>query len=327
MHFKKLLKEILNLEIFDTFPPVLLDIGASGAQRELWKKISKYSICIAFDADNREISYIEKTTSNYRKLFVFNCIVSDKNTPQIDFYLTESPYCSSTLEPNLNELKNWAYSEKFNITEKVKIKSQSLMDSLKEVNINYIDWFKSDSQGTDLRLFNSLHSDISKKVIAAEFEPGFINSYKGEDRLSDLIKEFEKKDFWLSNMTVKGSQRLTKNQLDKYFKSNLIKKLAQFSHKTSPGWAELIYLNDFNKNDFSVREYLLGWIFATILKQHGFAILLIEKLIAQKIDDEKFNMLLKKMHSYSLNKIKKNILELKFFPFIIIKIKQLAGIQ
>ncbi len=325
MSLNGIIKKVLSLKEFREASPVLVDIGASEAIHKLWKKISKYSTCIAFDADDREIGYIEKISSDFKKLYVFNCIVSDKDSPKISFFLTNSPYCSSTLEPNLNELENWAYSDKFNVTKNIEIKAKTLFSSLEELNINRIDWFKSDSQGIDLRLFNSLPLEINKKIIVAEFEPGFINSYKGEDKLSDLIKDFESKEFWLSNAKVKGSQRITKNQLDKYFNSEISKKLGQFSHKTSPGWAELIYLNNFNKNNFSIREYLLGWIFSTILNQHGFALLLTEKLSSEY--QENYAKLVDEMKSYSIKRIKKNILTLKFLPFVFIKIRQLIGLQ
>ena len=53
---------------------------------------------------------------------------------------------------------------------------------MKELEIKSFDWFKTDSQGTDLRLFKSIGETLIPKIIVAEFEPGFINSYLGEDK-------------------------------------------------------------------------------------------------------------------------------------------------
>ena len=59
-----LIEEILNKEELIKQPPILIDIGASGEINENWKLLAKYSICLAFDPDNRDIDYIEKEKSD-----------------------------------------------------------------------------------------------------------------------------------------------------------------------------------------------------------------------------------------------------------------------
>jgi hypothetical protein len=142
---------------------------------------------------------------------------------------------------------------------------------LEQVKINYIDWIKTDSQGLDLRIFNSVPKKIREKILAAEFEPGIIDSYHGEDKLYSFLQKIEKKNFWMSNATVKGSQRISNEELQMFSGSPFVQKMIYFSHKISPGWVEIMYLNTFEK-EFSLREYLLGWVFATIEEQHGFAL-------------------------------------------------------
>ena len=327
MNFNRIIDELFNLDELTNHPPVLIDIGASESTHKLWKKFSKYSICIAYDADDRQIGYTEKVTKEFKKLYVYNCIVTNRYDSKTEFFLTESPFCSSTLEPDTENLKVWAYAGKFKVIHRIELNAKNLNESLKEVNLEKVDWFKSDSQGTDLRLFNSLSKELSEKIIVAEFEPGFINSYKGEDKLSDILKDFENKQFWLSEITIKGPRRITQNQLDKYFNSSIMKKLAQFSHKTSPGWAELIYIRRMDEGNFSIREFLLGWIFSTVLNQHGYALQLVDILLNKNEKDENLLKLLHKMKKYSIKRIKRNILLIKFLPSLLIKSKQLLGIH
>ena len=91
-----------------------------------------------------------------------------------------------------------------------------------------------------------------------------------------------------------------------------------FSQKKSAGWAEIAYINSFSdKNLFTKREYLLAWVFSTIQKQHGFAFML-----AQKAQQLFTDLLFKELEKHSENKIKLNIIFLRFFPAVIIKIKQ-----
>jgi hypothetical protein len=308
--------EIFNRTEFVNNPPVLVDIGASGKIHSKWKKIAKYSVCIAFDADNREFGYVENVASGFKKLYVYNCIVSDKSTDKIEFYLTKSPYCSSTLEPDLKALAEWSFADKFSIEKKVSLNNITLSKVLENLKIDRIDWFKTDSQGIDLRLFKSLSSDMQNNIIVAEFEPGFIDAYKNEDKLYDVVNYMSSRNFWMSDFITKGAERLTQSDLSDLTKYNFLKKLVQFSHRKSPGWAEITYLNSFNNNQ-TLRDYLLGWVFSVIHKQYGFSLKLAEEGIS-KFDSKIFEA----MKRHSLRKIKNDFYRLKFYKSIIEKISK-----
>jgi FkbM family methyltransferase len=309
-----IIDEILNRPEFVNDPPVLIDIGASGKIHSKWKKIAKYSICIAFDADDREFGYVENAASGFRKLYVYNCIVSDKESDKIDFYLTKSPYCSSTLEPDSATLAEWSFADKFIIEKNSRLNNITLSKVLQNLNISKIDWFKTDSQGIDLRLFKSLSNEIQDKVIVAEFEPGFIDAYKTEDKLFNIVGYMSSRNFWLSDFNTKGAERLTQEVLSGITHYKFLKKLIQFSHRESPGWAEMTYINSF-RNNHTIRDYLLGWVFSIIHKQYGFSLQLAEEG-KRKFNDNIFDG----MKRHSLRKIKSDLFKLKFYKSIIEKL-------
>jgi hypothetical protein len=261
--------KILERSEFTHEPPILLDIGASGSLHEKWKEIAKFSICIAFDADDRETNFVETETENYRKLYVFNRIVTDRDTSELDFYLTKSPYCSSALQPDQDKIKDWEFAELFAVEKTVRLRAVTLKEVLKGLRLNKIDWFKTDSQGTDLRLFRSLGEDVIANVLAAEFEPGIVDVYRGEDKLHHLMSFMEAKPFWLSDMRVLGLRSVSQDVLKRLRGSE---KVALQALRTSPNWAELTYLNSFSGGTFSKRDHLLGCIFAIIERQFGFAL-------------------------------------------------------
>jgi FkbM family methyltransferase len=306
-----IIDEILNRPEFVNDPPILVDIGASGKIHAKWKKIAKYSVCIAFDADDREFGFVENAASGFRKLYVYNCIVSDKESDRIDFYLTKSPFCSSTLEPDTPALSEWSFADKFIIEKKISLNNITLSKVLENLNISKIDWFKTDSQGIDLRLFKSLSNEIQNKVIVAEFEPGFIDAYKIEDKLYNIVGYMSSGNFWLSDFITKGAERFAQTDLSSITQNNLLKKLIQFSHRKSPGWAEMTYINSF-KNNAPLRDYLLGWVFSVIHNQYGFSLKLAEEG-KRKFDYKIFN----EMKHYSLRKIKNDLFKLKFYKSII----------
>jgi hypothetical protein len=252
-------------------PPVLLDVGASGEIHPKWQKIAKYSICIAFDADDREFGYTVNEAKGYRKLYVFNTLVTNSTTPEADFYLTRSPYCSSLLEPDHASLDRYNFGNLFEITKTVRLKTVHLQHALREIGIDKIDWFKTDSQGTDLRIFASLGEEITNRVLVAEFEPGIIDGYKGEDKLCNLMSFMDNRPFWMNDINICGVQRISKEAL---VDLSLRKVQPSLNVRKSPCWAEVSYFNSFGVQAcyLDLRDYLLGWIFALIEGQTGFAL-------------------------------------------------------
>jgi hypothetical protein len=309
---KNIFHKILSEPELKEKPPVLVDIGASEQIHKKWKKIAKYSVCLAFDADERDFQFIEKEQSSFRKLFVYNCIALDKDQNKAEFFLTSSPYCSSVLQPDLVSLKPYLFSHLFEVQKKVELNSIHIQKALDNAKLDYVDWFKSDSQGIDLRLFKSLDERIRNRVLVAEFEPGIIDAYIGEDKLYSVLKELIDEGFWLSDIKIKGVARLPKEFLDDEFKSSTLKKLVKESLKKSPGWGEMTFINSFENAEFSRRQYLLGWLFSTLEKHHSFAFVLASR------GYEKFNSeLFSELKNYSRSQMKKEIYRLKFLPSLI----------
>ncbi|TMI90030.1 MAG: hypothetical protein E6H08_15695 [Bacteroidetes bacterium] len=261
----KIIESILQMELFRSRPPVLIDIGASGEINPKWKQIAPYSICIAFDADDREFNISEQDNKAYKKLITFNRIVTAEPIDKADFYLTNSPFCSSLLEPDAVNLKPWIFSSFFSTEKKIQLPAITLIQALSQIKIDYIDWFKTDTQGTDLRLFKTLPTKISDHILAAEFEPGIIDAYRGEDKIYSVMEYLHQHKFWLSSMEPKGVQRIDPNYKGKFSSFSLRKII-----RRSPCWAEVTYLRQPVLN--GKREILLLYIFALLEKQYGFAL-------------------------------------------------------
>lgn len=290
-------------------PVVLVDIGASERVHRKWRTISRHSICLAFDADEREFKFVEKEQSNFNKLYIYNCIALDKDISKSVFFLTKSPYCSSTLKPNTEKLGLQIFSDLFKIEKKVELNSIHIQQALDNAKLDYVDWFKTDSQGIDLRLFNSLDEKIKSKMLVAEFEPGIIDAYINEDKLYAVIKELSDSGFWLSDIKVRGVARLPKEYFESEFKGNIRRKLIKESLKKAPGWAEMTFINSFENSFLGRREYLIGWLFCSLEKHHSFAFVL-----AQQGSDKFGSSLFEELKNYSKLQIKRELYKLKFIP-------------
>jgi hypothetical protein len=301
-----IIDKIMRSEYFRDQPPVLIDIGASGGIHSKWKCISKYACCVAFDADDREFRISEETNKDYKKLIHINRIVTASPSGNTPFYLTDSPFCSSLLEPDEEKLRPWLFKPLFEVKKITSLPTVTLGETLLSANISYIDWFKVDTQGTDLRLYKSLPARIQETILFAEFEPGILDAYKDEDKLYSVMQEMHTQGFWLSSMNVKGTQRLQNSyalQIGGFLSERII--------RTSPGWAELTYFR--NPEGLSIRNLLLMFVFALLERQYGFALELADKGIQQYRDP-----LLDECRQSVLKKIQK---EKKKIPLILLKRK------
>ncbi|TAE49438.1 MAG: FkbM family methyltransferase [Cytophagia bacterium] len=314
-----MLEKIFSLRELQTQPPILIDIGASGEIHSLWKKIAKYSICIAFDADKRDFNPKGEQTSAYKKLYIYNALVAESEQKSAKFYLTKSPHCSSLLKPDTESLKDTAWASRFEIDKIIELPTTTLSSVLKKLNLSYVDWFKTDSQGIDLRLFKSLDENIIKKTLIAEFEPGIIDCYEGEDKMWSVLAYMqERKDFWLSNLVIKGSQKIDEKNLNTFSKRSFWRKLVMFSLPKMAGWGEMTYLNELkDDSDFSKRDYLLAYSFAIIIGQFGFALTTAQKA-QKKFKDDIFI----EMEKYARKKMNRNVWQLKFWWAVQVKFKK-----
>jgi hypothetical protein len=266
-----LIDDVCALPELRDFPPVLLDIGASGKIHPKWKKIARHAVCLAFDPDSREMGYAVREADGFKKLIIFGKAATAGDYENVDFFLTRSPFCSSTLRPNAAALSDWHFAPFFEVEQETELPAINLAKALSDCGITKVDWFKTDSQGTDLRLFASLGPAIIERVLVAEFEPGILDAYLGEDKMWQVLSFMEGRPFWLSELNPQLAKRVRGESLGNI--SPLLRRLAQAALAGSPGWCEMTYLNTFrNRETLSKRDYLLGWIFAALEKQHGFAL-------------------------------------------------------
>jgi hypothetical protein len=306
-----LIDVVLQSPEFEAAPPVLIDVGASGGLNPAWRELAKYSVCIAFDADDREMVQTRRASKVYKELYIYNRALAAGPEGTSDFYLTAAPPCSSLLPPNTKSLAAWEFAGRFSVLRKENIRTIHLSTVIQELGLQRVDWFKTDSQGTDLRLFLSLGESLIRKVLVAEFEPGIIDAYEGEDKLWQLMSCLDQRPFWMADMTIRGSSRIRKNQIRGFstFEQNYLVHLL----KTSPIWAEVAYLNSFVLEELDHRDFLLGWVCASIKRQHGFAL----ELAAtgkRRFQDAMFETLEK----HSLRAIRSSYLNLPaYFPLLL----------
>jgi FkbM family methyltransferase len=267
----ELVERILSGPELTADPPVLIEVGASGGTNAKWRALAPFSICIAFDPDTRAMQAVHAETSGYRRLHIVPAAAAADDVSEAEFHLTRSPYCSSRLRPDAAALGNWSFARLFDVERTVRVPCVGLQKALRDAGVSRVDWFKSDSQGTDLRLFQSLGEARCLRTLAVEFEPGIIDAYEGEDKLSAVLAAMDRPEFWLCDLDIRGTLRMSPEEAVRLEdgRAGLLSTVL----RSSPGWGEMTYLNTFHgSGPFTKRDWLLGWVIASTREQHGFAL-------------------------------------------------------
>lgn len=256
--------------------PVLIDIGASGAPPKIWEEIAQHSVYIGFDPDLREIHEVPE--SRFHKWIIVNeAITSNEGRDEVLFYFTNSPYCSSTLKPDSKSLSNFLFSDLFVVEREAKVRATTLDSVMERLSLPYIDWLNTDSQGTDLRIFDSLKPEVRSRVLAVDIEPGLVSAYVGEDLFVEAHKDLTQNGFWLSDLSVHGSVRIKRSTMSEVmaFNKDITPNLIKNTVRESPGWVNARYFRTIEwlaQGDSAKRDYVLLWVFALLDNQLGFAL-------------------------------------------------------
>lgn len=256
--------------------PVLLDVGATGGAPALWDRIAAHSTYVGFDPDEREMR--DGDFGPFARTIILNAAVTDDPTiTQVCFYLTRAPQCSSTLPPDDASLSQYLFSDSFVVERETSAAAVTLSVALDHAGLSRVDWIKLDTQGTDLRLFQSLPEPVHTGVLAVDLEPGLIHAYRGEDLFVDTHQAMLDDGFWLSNMAVRGTvrmQRATRKSLPEIH-ARLNETIVGRAVRLSPAWVEARYFRtaeSLGARQAPPRDYALLWVFALLDGQPGFAL-------------------------------------------------------
>ena len=262
-----LIDRVFSEPEFTASPPVLVDVGAAGGVPAAWKRIARYSIAVAFEPDARESAPLTHAQQQFKRWIYVPAIVTGQFPAEgkTTFHLTRSPQCSSTLRPRSDALKQWAFASSFDVVSEQEFPATTLQAALQTHGLTSPDWLKCDTQGTDLRLFISLPAEIRRRVLAVEFEPGFIDAYADEDTLPQILETMKDEPYLLVDFSIQKTPLAWHGR----HHSAWYRRLAP----SVPGWGNLRYLRRFDSETPlpDRRTILFLWVLATLQNQPAYA--------------------------------------------------------
>ena len=222
---------------------VFVDIGASGSLPPRFEFLSSVADLLRFDPDAREIETVGG--ENGRSVITINKAVVEDDRTEIEFYLTKSPFCSSSLEPDFAKLKAFEYVKLFEFEKTVSVPAITLELAAQEAGLESLNWINLDTQGTELRIMKSLPPPTIRSVVAVDIESSLYAHYHGADTLPEIHKFMVDSGFWIAETRSQSRTRITSEAAQilkqKYAASLLNRHFPSTFHK-SPTTIECLYL-------------------------------------------------------------------------------------
>lgn len=263
--------------------PVLVDVGASGAPPAIWRSISAEATYVGFDPDSRELR--ENTAAGFlRSVVLPYAVVADPEATSTPLYLTRSPWCTSTLRPDNEALADYLFAPLFDVVSTTSAAATPFSRAIESASLGSVDWLKLDTQGTDLRLYQSVPAALRGRMLALDIEPGLIDAYQGEDHFVSAHAALTADGWWLSAARMQGSVRIRRASAARLAEEGIDETAIATSTRTSPGWVEARYLRSITYLEAAgagERELRLLWLFAMVDGQYGFAFDVLQSLASR----------------------------------------------
>ncbi len=179
-----------------------LDVGAQGgfnSDKYFPEKYNKYFKCILVDPLKDSLKDEESQHIISKGLW------SSKEVKKL-YILNKRPQSSSMYEPNKDSLKIYDFEEKdfhlFDVSKTEMVECDTLSSSLKELNINTLDYLKIDTQGAELEILKGLEN---YRPLVIKCEVQIFPMYKKEPDWTEVASFLYKLGYIVSDWKKIGS--------------------------------------------------------------------------------------------------------------------------
>jgi FkbM family methyltransferase len=253
----------------------LVDVGASLEPFRAFRPLLGHATYVGFDPDRREL-HTEASASG-RRIVVDKAVVAEAGRPTARFFLTRNPTASSTLRPLGEAIAPYLHAYRYEVVDEAEVPATTLGAALASVGIDRVDWVKLDTQGTDLRLLDSLDEGLFAGIMAVDAEPGFDPYYETEDTFGELHGEMVERGFWMSDLELTRAVRLRRETYDAELgaRTKLGRMRHEFTLRASPIAAGPRYLRtlaSLDKAGAPRDDYLRLWACAFFSGNHPYAL-------------------------------------------------------
>lgn len=282
------MKKIKNLLQDYKIELTCLDLGASGGSYTPFQRVKDFSHIIEVDPDNREFN----SRSDKHTTIIPAAVAADNKADSILLHLTKSPYCSSSLLPNMERLQNFSYAEKFEVLKTIKVPATSLDSIVKETG-KKLNWIKLDTQGTELGILKSLGDENWPELLCCDIEASLYEHYHGACTLPELHEFMLSKGFAISTIKNQERIRMTPQQFGQLYNIGI-------SYKALSKWptsSEIRYIRsiDHSATISDIANAIKLWTISYHNHDYSYCFFLADKLSSSNEENQKLANYLKEM--------------------------------
>ena len=181
---KNLLKDSFVGPLCKERPIVLIDVGASGGIRRVWRKAEGYYQAVGFEPDRRAFEALQKNSAPSQKYI--NAALSEIDGVS-EFYLTRKQECSSALRPNMSYLEQFPDVERYTVIGRANVPVRRLSENLlRDEGVHDADFLKLDTQGGDLNILKGAAELLESRIFGIDVEVEFASLYEDQPLFSDV---------------------------------------------------------------------------------------------------------------------------------------------
>lgn len=194
----KFTKHMVGNGVFKERPLVMVDIGARGGFASYWSIFADQINCIGFEPDIEECELINNSPSAIkRRVYPFALYKSKGAYP---FYITKFPNSSGFYPIDMSIVKRFPVWEPLTIEGVKELNTIDFDSFASENNIEYVDFVKLDTEGSELDILEGAVGTLRKSVLGISCEALFSPWHKGQRVFADLDLFLRSQGFELYDM-------------------------------------------------------------------------------------------------------------------------------
>jgi FkbM family methyltransferase len=188
---------------------VAVDVGAANGLPETWQMLRSSSAFFYLIEPNPDSCanlprYFKPEEAGTYKIIPV-AVSGTGGTRKL--YVSNASTGSSLLSPNTRLAKEYVSPEYLFPLKILQVETRTLADIFDELGEQQLDFFKLDTQGTELEILQGLSSDRMNRVLGVELEIGMPGGYRNQGQFSDVQKFMVEHGLELFDLRLSRTQR------------------------------------------------------------------------------------------------------------------------
>jgi FkbM family methyltransferase len=197
---------------------VAVDVGAANGLPETWQMLRDSSVFFYLIEPNPDSCaslprYFKPEEAGTYKIIPV-AVSGTGGTRKL--YVSNASTGSSLLSPNTRLAKEYVLPEYLFPMKILQVETRTLADIFDEVGEQQLDFFKLDTQGTELEILQGLGSDRMNQVLGVELEIGMPGGYRNQGQFSDVQKFMVEHGLELFDLRLSRAHRPYQNDRSYY---------------------------------------------------------------------------------------------------------------